>query len=199
MQPSSYLLLYAIVFASTLLQGFVLAFASGCQTRLQPHLQLRYAAQRSSESTADVGVAATKSVDDGPAAGGADRAADLMSLFTAGKAPMQQHAGTATAEQQAVKPLAKQQKKKAKADSAASSKGSNANQLQSVDFTTAFLLSRELASTIVPSRVENAFQLDAFNMAIGLRMLDGSDWLTVSWHPQVYYCFTLSKKSCVHV
>jgi hypothetical protein len=194
MQPSSYLLLYAIVFASILLQGFVLAFASGCQTRQQcaPQLQLRHAAQRNSESAADVGVAATKSVDDGPAAGGAERAADLMSLFTAGKAPMQQHAGADSVEQQALKPPVKQQKKKkAKADSAASSKGSSANQLQSVDFTTALLLSRELGSTIVPSRVENAFQLDAFNMAIGLRMLDGSDWLTVSWHPQVNYCFTL--------
>jgi hypothetical protein len=109
---------------------------------------------------------------------------------------MQQRPETDTAAQQAVKPPVKQQKKKQKADSAASSKGSSANQLQSVDFTTALLLSRELASTIVPSRVENAFQLDAFNMAIGLRMLDSSDWLTVSWHPQVNYCFNLSLRAC---
>lgn len=57
--------------------------------------------------------------------------------------------------------------------------------LQSVDFTTALVMSRELAQTVVPSRVENAYQLDPYNLAIGLRTLEGNMWLHVCWHPQV--------------
>ncbi|KAG5183555.1 fibronectin-binding protein A N-terminus-domain-containing protein, partial [Tribonema minus] len=60
--------------------------------------------------------------------------------------------------------------------------------LQSVDFTTALLMTRELANAIVPARVENAFQIDAFNLAIGLRMVEGSEWLNISWHPQGARC-----------
>jgi hypothetical protein len=191
MQPCSCLLLCAIALALSLLQDFVQGFAPVGQTRLTHSRRLRHAAQHKG-SAVEVAAAGVDAADDDVAAGGADRAADLMSLFTGGKAPMQQHFDTS--QQQAVKPAVKQ-KKKVKGDGAASSKGSSVNQPQSVDFTTALLLSRELARTIVPSRVENAFQLDAFNMAIGLRMLDGSDWLTVSWHPQVSYGFT----SCVRM
>lgn len=57
--------------------------------------------------------------------------------------------------------------------------------LQSVDFTTALVMSRELAQVVVPARVENAYQLDPYNLAIGLRTLEGNLWLHVSWHPQV--------------
>lgn len=57
--------------------------------------------------------------------------------------------------------------------------------LQSVDFTTALVMSRELAQTVVPARVENVFQLDPHNIAIGLRTLEGNLWLHVCWHPQV--------------
>lgn len=49
-------------------------------------------------------------------------------------------------------------------------------------------MSRELAQTIVPARVENAYQLDPYNLAIGLRTLEGNLWLHVCWHPQGARC-----------
>lgn len=58
------------------------------------------------------------------------------------------------------------------------------NNLQSVDFTTALLMSRELEQSIVPARVENAYQMDAHNVALQLRTLDGNMWLHVCWHPK---------------
>ncbi|CAM9365368.1 unnamed protein product, partial [Phaeothamnion confervicola] len=54
--------------------------------------------------------------------------------------------------------------------------------VQAVDFTTALLLSRELAATVVPARIENAYQLDGQNLALGLRTLEGGAWLAISWH-----------------
>lgn len=62
------------------------------------------------------------------------------------------------------------------------------NKLQSVDFTTALLLSRELERTVVPARIENAYQLDAHNLAFGLRTLEGNMWLHVCWHPKGARC-----------
>ena len=61
---------------------------------------------------------------------------------------------------------------------------SSNNNLQSVDFTTALLMSRELEQSIVPARVENAYQMDAHNVALQLRTLDGNMWLHVCWHPK---------------
>lgn len=58
------------------------------------------------------------------------------------------------------------------------------NNLQSVDFTTALLMSRELEQSIVPARVENAYQMDAHNVALQLRTLEGNMWLHVCWHPK---------------
>lgn len=58
------------------------------------------------------------------------------------------------------------------------------NNLQSVDFTTALLMSRELEQSIVPARVENAYQMDAHNVALQLRTLNGNMWLHVCWHPK---------------
>lgn len=60
----------------------------------------------------------------------------------------------------------------------------SSNNLQSVDFTTALLMSRELEQSIVPARVENAYQMDAHNVALQLRTLDGNMWLHVCWHPK---------------
>lgn len=62
--------------------------------------------------------------------------------------------------------------------------GSSSNNLQSVDFTTALLMSRELEQSIVPARVENAYQMDAHNVALQLRTLEGNMWLHVCWHPK---------------
>ena len=62
------------------------------------------------------------------------------------------------------------------------------NKLQSVDFTTALILSRELERTVVPARFENAYQLDAHNLAFGLRTLGGNLWLHVCWHPKGARC-----------
>lgn len=56
--------------------------------------------------------------------------------------------------------------------------------LQSVDFTTALLMSRDLEQSIVPARIENAYQLDAHNVALQLRTLEGNMWLHVCWHPK---------------
>lgn len=61
---------------------------------------------------------------------------------------------------------------------------SSGNNLQSVDFTTALVMSRELEQSIVPARVENAYQMDAHNVALQLRTLDGNMWLHVCWHPK---------------
>lgn len=63
-------------------------------------------------------------------------------------------------------------------------KAGGSNNLQSVDFTTALLMSRELEQSIVPARVENAYQMDAHNVALQLRTLDGNMWLHVCWHPK---------------
>lgn len=63
-------------------------------------------------------------------------------------------------------------------------KAGSGNNLQSVDFTTALLMSRELERSIVPARVENAYQMDAHNVALQLRTLDGNMWLHVCWHPK---------------
>lgn len=60
----------------------------------------------------------------------------------------------------------------------------NANKLQSVDFTTALMMSRELERTVVPARVENAYQLDPFNLALSVRTLEGNMWLHICWHPK---------------
>lgn len=66
-------------------------------------------------------------------------------------------------------------------------RAANSN-LQSVDFTTALLMSRELEQSIVPARIENAYQMDAHNVAIQLRTLDGNMWLHVCWHPKGARC-----------
>lgn len=63
-------------------------------------------------------------------------------------------------------------------------KGASSVNLQSVDFTTALLMSRELEQSIVPARIENAYQMDAHNVALQLRTLEGNMWLHVSWHPK---------------
>ncbi|CAM9231868.1 unnamed protein product [Ectocarpus fasciculatus] len=63
-------------------------------------------------------------------------------------------------------------------------KGASSANLQSVDFTTALLMSRELEQSIVPARIENAYQMDAHNVALQLRTLEGNMWLHVSWHPK---------------
>lgn len=60
--------------------------------------------------------------------------------------------------------------------------------LQSVDFTTTLLLARELQRTIVPARVETAYQLGPHDLAISLRTLAGNLWLRISWHPKGARC-----------
>ncbi|CAN0141838.1 unnamed protein product [Ectocarpus sp. 6 AP-2014] len=67
-------------------------------------------------------------------------------------------------------------------------KGASGANLQSVDFTTALLMSRELEQSIVPARIENAYQMDAHNVALQLRTLEGNMWLHVSWHPKGARC-----------
>lgn len=62
------------------------------------------------------------------------------------------------------------------------------SKVQSVDFTTALIISRELAQAIVPARVENAYQRDQYNVALGLRTLEGNVWLHICWHPQGARC-----------
>ncbi|CAB1119421.1 unnamed protein product [Ectocarpus sp. CCAP 1310/34] len=49
-------------------------------------------------------------------------------------------------------------------------------------------MSRELEQSIVPARVENAYQMDAHNLALQLRTLEGNIWLHVSWHPKGARC-----------
>lgn len=66
--------------------------------------------------------------------------------------------------------------------------GGDGNQLQSVDFTTALLMSRELGESVVPARIENAYQLDPYNLALNLRTLERSMWLHVCWHPKGARC-----------
>lgn len=63
-------------------------------------------------------------------------------------------------------------------------KAASSSSLQSVDFTTALLMSRDLEQSIVPARIENAYQLDAHNVALQLRTLEGNMWLHVCWHPK---------------
>lgn len=63
-------------------------------------------------------------------------------------------------------------------------KRATSSNLQSVDFTTALLMSRDLEKSIVPARIENAYQLDAHNVALQLRTLEGNMWLHVCWHPK---------------
>lgn len=67
-------------------------------------------------------------------------------------------------------------------------KGVAKKNLQSVDFTTALLMSRELERTVVPARIENAYQMDPYNLVLGLRTLEGNMWLHVCWHPKGARC-----------
>lgn len=74
-------------------------------------------------------------------------------------------------------------------------KGAASNNLQSVDFTTALLMSRDLKQSIVPARIENVYQLDAHNVALHLRTLEGNMWLHVCWHPKGARCDVLPDTS----
>lgn len=64
----------------------------------------------------------------------------------------------------------------------------SSDMLQSVDFTTTLLLSKELQRTIVPARVETIYQLGPHDLAISLRTLGGNLWLRISWHPKGARC-----------
>eukprot|EP00903_Cladosiphon_okamuranus_P015360 g14186.t1 len=49
-------------------------------------------------------------------------------------------------------------------------------------------MSQELKHSIVPARVENAYQMDGHNVALQLRTLDGNMWLHICWHPKGARC-----------
>jgi predicted ribosome quality control (RQC) complex YloA/Tae2 family protein len=53
--------------------------------------------------------------------------------------------------------------------------------IQAVDFSTAFLCTRELKSQVVPSRVENFIQVSSHALALQVRTLDGQKWVELVW------------------
>ena len=56
--------------------------------------------------------------------------------------------------------------------------------LQTLDYTTLVLLTRELKQTLLPGRVENVMMADDFSLLIQIRSLEALTWLLVCWQPE---------------
>lgn len=56
--------------------------------------------------------------------------------------------------------------------------------MQTVDFTTLTAACSEIRDLLLPSRLEQVYQLDRYTIAIALRTMKQRSWLSISWHPQ---------------
>jgi len=56
--------------------------------------------------------------------------------------------------------------------------------MQPVDLTTLRATCAELRAGWLPARLEQVYQRDRATIALGLRTLEGRDWLTIAWHTQ---------------
>ena len=56
--------------------------------------------------------------------------------------------------------------------------------MQPFDYTTFIAVCGELQRNSLPARFEQAYQCDRHTVVLGLRMVEGRQWLALSWHPQ---------------
>ena len=56
--------------------------------------------------------------------------------------------------------------------------------MQPVDYTTLMAVCAELNRDWIPARIEQVYQRDRLTISLALRTLQGTSWLTISWHPE---------------
>ena len=81
--------------------------------------------------------------------------------------------------------IGKEKEKQKKIKGAGNDQNNKTPFVQAMDFTTLLLLIDEMKDVILPSRIENVIQVDAYTIYMQLRTLsNGSPWFTVCWHPK---------------